>query len=186
MIAPAQVIDAVTHYISANAPRIRGEEAVMPWNQLRTAVAFHALQGTLRVEWSSTVNSEPSTLNPQPSTLTLSPTGVAIVWQTHRAELEAREREGKPAFCWQATNPTGDCLYLNLVITTAPGVMPRLAAWFRQQFPPLPEFAHRRGKLVQFQWLNRLSEKMKDESKSMKLTPVADLQPSTFNLQPLH
>jgi hypothetical protein len=149
MVTPAQLIERVADYILANGHRIRGT----PWIEedrrtLVAALGFHALNGTLRVEWKVESRKQKAEM-PEPA-------GLAIVWQDFESEVKRLDAAGKSVFRWLPSLERGDCLYCGLVITTAPGVLARLAAWFRRRFPVLPEFAHRRGRLVQFDWLTRL------------------------------
>ena len=161
-------LDAVTDYVLANKDRIRDPRFHAGDREtVRTGLAFHALQGTLRVEWSNN-NSELGTRNSELPR----PAGLCILWQDHRDHILEREAAGEEVFHWQKTDPAGDCLYVGLVITTAPGVLARLAAWFRRRFPALPEFAHRRGRLVRFHWLDRLSQNPKPETRNPELCYV--------------
>lgn len=148
---PAELLDRITEYVLAAAPRMRGgvDDTLIERDTVRDALSFHALQGTLRVEWEAG------------GAMLRAPVGLAIVWQDFAAELKRLTAAGKDAFRWQRTNPEGDCIYIGLVITTAPGVMWRLGKYFRQRFPQLPELAHQRGKLRAKQWLNRFSLKTK-------------------------
>jgi hypothetical protein len=141
------LLDRVTAYVLAARTRMAVvDDTMADPEQVLTALGFHSLQGTLRVEWRVTGGE-------------MEPVGVAIVWQDFRATLEQLAAEGKGAFRWQRTNPEGDCLYLGLVVTSAPHVMRKLATYFRQRFPQLPELAHRRGVLREGHWLNVLQMK---------------------------
>lgn len=142
---PGAALEALVAYVLAAVPRLHpGDWQMTDPATLRTALGFHAAQGTLRVQW---------------GTASAQPIGLAIVWQDFRAELEALEAAGKDAFRWNRTQPDGDCLYLGLVIGTAPHVMRPLAKYFRARFPALPEFAHRHGRLRAGRWLQPLIEK---------------------------
>lgn len=165
MITPALMLDRCTDYVLQNAPRIQAHDPLFRVPGRRTVwqgLAFHALHGTLRVEWQrSEDRGQKSEVSPtsdlRSPTSFPGPAGLAIVWQDREEALRLREAGGKDMFRWQPTDPDGDCLYLALVIATAPGILSRLAGWFRLRFPPLPEYAHRRGKLIQHGWLNRLT-----------------------------
>lgn len=154
MMTPAQAIERVADYIEANAGRLHDW---VPEDRatLVQALGFHALNGTIRVEWKA----ESRKLKAE-----MEVAGVAIVWPDWRAEIERLDAAKQSIFRWTRV-PDGDCLYLGLVITTAPGVLHRLGAWFHARWPGRPQLAHRRGKLVELDWLTRLS---KAESRKQK------------------
>lgn len=138
---------ALVEYVAANVPWVPEPGAAVPERAvIREMLLFHALQGTLRVEWQSAGE----------------PIGLAIVWQDFSARVRAEARAGDQIFRWQRTERSGDCHYLDLVIATAPGVLTRLLTWFRKGFAPRPVFMHRRGKLRVFSWEKFTTIKFKE------------------------
>jgi hypothetical protein len=128
------LVAAVRRFILAHYDRLPNTENVThKW--LTEYIVFHAVRGTLAVvrdAYGAVV-------------------GVSVAWQMHTRDLLARERAGQDIFDWQPTDPTGDCVYLSLVISTVPGVPPTVAKYFLEFHPKwreLKQFAHRRGRFV--------------------------------------
>lgn len=127
------VVVAVRRFLLVNADRVRSADNVThKW--LTDYIVFHAARGTLAICWMHGMVA-----------------GVAIAWQMHLKDLMTAVREKQDVFAWRPNDPTGDCVYLSLVIGEAPGVMQPLARYFLESCPnwrELKQFAHRRGKLV--------------------------------------
>jgi hypothetical protein len=147
---PAGLLGRVADYVQAQAGRVQDATFDIGSRELvETALGFHALQNTLRVEWDPIRRLDPR------------PLGLAIVWRDRLADVQRRDAAGECAWQWQPDDPEGDCLYLALVITTAPGVLERLGAWFDGRFPPLPQYAYRRGRLVRCPVVQRLARRVR-------------------------
>lgn len=128
-----RVVTAVRRFVLANAGRVRHHESVTHrW--LTDYVVFHLARGTMAVCWSAGIV-----------------TGIAIAWQMHLKDLLAAVQAKADVFAWRPNDPTGDCVYLSLVIGETPGVMRPLARYFLESCPnwrELNQYAHRKGKLV--------------------------------------
>ena len=123
------VVVAVRRFLLANADRIPHDEEIShQW--LTDYIVFHAVRGTLAVVWGDGVVQ-----------------GVAIAWQMHEADLRTADAAGRDVFAWRPNDPTGDCVYLCLVVTEMPGAVRTLARYFLESCPmwlELNQFAHRR------------------------------------------
>ena len=127
-------VTAVRRFILAHYDRLP-DTANVTHKWLTQYIVFHAVRGTLAVvrdDYGAVV-------------------GVSVAWQMHTRDLLAAERAGRDIFDWRPTDPTGDCVYLSLVISTEPGVPKTVAHYFLEFHPKwreLKQFAHRRGRFV--------------------------------------
>jgi hypothetical protein len=105
MMTPAQAIERVADYIEANAHRLP-DWVPEDRNILRAALGFHALNGTLRVEWSHVLPSVPVADSKQMvsagETRGSTVAGLAIVWPDIRSEVERLAQAKQSIFRWRA------------------------------------------------------------------------------------
>lgn len=136
MILP-HVMQLATDFVRAHAARVKDPEFDVGDPRLvKACLTFHALQGTLALEWHAPGG---------PPQLA----GLAIVWQDFESRLLRLAARNENLWQWQASAPGGDCLYLGLVMTTDAAALPRLARYFAGRFPSgLPQYCYRRGRLV--------------------------------------
>jgi len=187
MNVPA-ILELATAYILEHSPRVQAGDPTFDVGDgalVKAGLAYHAMQGTLRLEWAAKrMNDEGRSMkegsdaNLQHSTFNLQPclVGLAIVWRDFESRLLRAAARNENIWQWQPSAPAGDCLYLALVMTSAPGALRRLAQHFANRFPTdLPEFAYRRGKLVRgYGLLKRLGSKAE----------TSNVQRPTLNVQP--
>jgi hypothetical protein len=141
-----EIVNRVAEYSYANRHRFRGpRQADHDPERVAQALAFHALHGTLAVVWAGAAIA-----------------GIAIAFQTTRRRVLEADAQGVGVFDWKPSDPTGDCVYLGLVVATKPGAVLRLANYFMDRFPHwrhMEAWAHRRGVLkVEGGLLERLSK----------------------------
>ena len=128
-----RTLAAVRRFVLAQSDRLAGSEN-LSHRHLDDYLVFHATRGTLAVVWAAGAV-----------------VGVAIAWQTNTRTVLAAARENRDVFDWTPSEPQGDCVYLALVLTTAPGAIRQLANYFLASCPnwrELKQFAQRRGRLV--------------------------------------
>lgn len=82
-------------------------------------------------------------------------TGVAVAWQCQERELRACLKRGRPPFHWQATDPTGDCVFVADVVCTNQGSLALALGSLLGRHPRwqgLKVLTFRHGKLVEYKW----------------------------------
>lgn len=137
------MIARLAEFVMANQHRVQDPTFnVGSYEQVRTVLGYHALQGTLRVEWGKRIAS-----GFRERIIVTEPIGLAVVWRDREERLLKCFARDENPWDWQPEDKTGDCLYLALVITTGPQVLADLAKYFTHRYPVLPEYAYRRGKV---------------------------------------
>ncbi len=137
------LLTRLAEYVMANQRRVQDPTFnVGTFDFVRSVLSFHALQGSLRVEWQTRIAS-----GLRERIQVTEPAGMAIVWRDKEERVLSRLAQQRGTWHGLPEEPEGDCLLLALVITTHPDALPRLARYFANRYPALPEYAWRRGKL---------------------------------------
>lgn len=137
------LLTRLAEYVMANQQRVQDPTFnVGTFDFVRSVLGFHAMQGSLRVEWQTRIVS-----GLHERIQVTEPAGLAIVWRDKEEVILDRIIKDQNVWHGQAEARDGDCLFLALVITTHPAALPRLARYFAERHPVLPEYAWRRGKV---------------------------------------